>query len=166
MNRGFHPEGIDELWTSDITYLSVGDGEAYLCAIRDEGSSRVLGFSVADHMRTEIVLEALAQSTATRFGRGQGDGVPHRPGSKFRIGKVVDFCEIRRTGPLHGGDGQLLSTTPAPRASGRSSNTSTSTGTPSPPSTNSEPGSPDTSTSTTTSVVAPRLATSVPFATS
>ena len=45
MKREFHPEGIDELWTSDLTYLSIGEGEAYLCAIRDEGSSRVLGFS-------------------------------------------------------------------------------------------------------------------------
>ena len=50
----------------------VGEGEAYMCAIRDEGSSRVLGFSVADHMRTEIVLEALEQSVATRFGQVEG----------------------------------------------------------------------------------------------
>ena len=29
VKRAFHPEGIDELWTSDITYLKVGSGEAY-----------------------------------------------------------------------------------------------------------------------------------------
>ena len=72
VKRQSTPEGIDQLYTSDITYLQVGDGEAYLCAIRDEESSRVLGFSVADHMRTEIVLEALEQSVVTRFGQVKG----------------------------------------------------------------------------------------------
>ncbi len=93
VNRDFHPDGIDELWTSDITYLSVGDGEAYLCAVRDEGSSRVLGFSVEDHMRTELVLEALEQSTATRTGSVVGTVFHTDRGSQFSDGKVVDFCE-------------------------------------------------------------------------
>jgi putative transposase len=93
VNRQFHPEGIDELWTSDITYLTVGDGEAYLCAIRDEGSSRVLGFSVAEHMRTEIVLDALEQSVATRFGHVEGTVFHTDRGSQFSDGKVVDLCE-------------------------------------------------------------------------
>jgi len=93
VNRAFHPDGIDELFTSDITYLTVGDGEAYLCAIRDEGSSRVLGFSVADHMRTEIVLDALEQSVATRFGHVKGTVFHTDRGSQFSDGKVVDLCE-------------------------------------------------------------------------
>ena len=40
VQRDFRPEGINELLTSDITYLRLGEGWAYMCAIRDEGSSR------------------------------------------------------------------------------------------------------------------------------
>jgi putative transposase len=93
VKRNFHPEGLDELWTSDITYLTVGESEAYLCAIRDEGSSRVLGFSVAEHMRTEIVLEALEQSVASRFGQAKGTVFHTDRGSQFSDRKVVEFCE-------------------------------------------------------------------------
>jgi len=93
VNREFHPEGIDQVWTSDLTYLTVGDGEAYLCAVRDEGSSRVLGFSVADRMRTEIVLEALEQSTSTRFGQVEGTVFHTDRGSQVSDRKVVEFCE-------------------------------------------------------------------------
>ena len=165
VNRAFHPDGIDELFTSDITYLTVGEGEAYMCAIRDEGSSRVLGFAVADHMRTEIVLEALEQSVLTRFGQVKGTVFHTDRGSQFSDQKVVDFCEQVGLVRSMGATAAAL-TTPAPRVSGRSSNMSTFTGTPSPPSTNSEPGSPATSTSTTTNVVAPRPTISAPYATS
>jgi transposase InsO family protein len=108
VNRDFHPDGIDRLWTSDITYLKVGDGEAYMCAVRDEGSSRVLGFAVADHMRSELVLDALTQAAATRFG--------HVAGTVFHTdrGQPILRSQGRRTlrpvrpGPVHGSDGQLL----------------------------------------------------------
>ncbi len=109
VNRQFHPEGIDELWTSDITYLTVGDGEAYLCAIRDEGSSRVLGFSVDDHMRTEIVLDALEQSAATRVRVRSTERCSTPTGAvNSRIDKVVRVLRVGRTGSLHGSHGQLL----------------------------------------------------------
>jgi transposase InsO family protein len=92
VNRHFSPDGIDELWTSDITYLRIGDGEAYLCAVRDEGSSRVLGYALADHMRTELVLEALADATTTRFGKCSGTIFHADRGSQFSDRKVEQFC--------------------------------------------------------------------------
>jgi len=92
VNRQFSPEAIDELWTSDITYLRIGAGEAYLCAVRDEGSSRVLGYALADHMRTEIVLEALSKATTTRFGNCDGTIFHADRGSQFADQKVKEFC--------------------------------------------------------------------------
>ena len=158
VQREFHPKGVDELWTSDITYLPVGDGEAFMCAIRDEGSSRVLGYAMADHMRTEIVLDALDQAVSARFGQVAGTVFHTDRGSQFSDRKVVAVCD--RVDLVRSMERPVAATTtPAPKASGRSSNTNTSTGTPSPTSTNSGPVSPSTSTSTTTDGDAPRPAT-------
>jgi len=92
VDRHFHPDAIDELWTSDVTYLTIGDGAAYLCAVRDEGSSRVLGYELADHMRTELVLEALAEATRTRLGNCNGTIFHTDRGSQFSDRKVEQFC--------------------------------------------------------------------------
>jgi len=81
IRRDFAPEGLDVLWTSDITYLKVGTGEAYLCCVRDEGSSRVLGWQVATHMRTEIVTDALHQAADSG---GFRTGVPIESVHPFR----------------------------------------------------------------------------------
>ncbi len=92
VNRAFSPDAIDELWTSDITYLTIGDGEAYLCVVRDEGSSRVLGYELADHMRTEIVLGALKKATTTRLGRCAETIFHTDRGGQFSDHKVEQFC--------------------------------------------------------------------------
>jgi putative transposase len=88
--------------------MRVGNGEAYTCAIRGEGSSRVLGFRIADHMRTEIVLDALYQAVATRFGRVAGTVSHTGRGSQFNDAKVVALCDAAELVRLDGGNRELL----------------------------------------------------------
>jgi putative transposase len=92
VQRDFAPEGLNVLWTSDLTYLKIGEGDVYLCAVRDEGSSRVLGWQLADHMRTEIVTDSLEQSIATRFSSVVGTIFHVDRGSQFSDHKTEALC--------------------------------------------------------------------------
>jgi len=82
----------DAVWSSDITYLNCGEGDMYLCAIRDEHSKRVLGWSVADHMRTELVTEALAQAVAVRGGQVSGTIMHSDRGTQYTAQAMATAC--------------------------------------------------------------------------
>jgi transposase InsO family protein len=56
-------------YMGDITYLPVGDGQfLYLATVLDCFSRRVVGWSIASHMRTELVADAMRMAAATRGG--------------------------------------------------------------------------------------------------
>ena len=80
--------------------MKIGTGDVYLCCVRDEGSSRVLGWQLADHMRTEIVTDSLDQAIATRFSNVAGTIFHADRGSQFSDHKVEALCatfEITRS---------------------------------------------------------------------
>ncbi len=58
-------EKVDEAWTSDITYLQIGQKNYFLCAVMDWASRGILGWSLKDSMSTELCLEALDMAFAT-----------------------------------------------------------------------------------------------------
>ena len=93
VQRDFHPEAVNELVTSDITYMRLGEGWAYMWAVRDGASSRVLGFAVADHMRTEIVLECLDQAVKARSAKVAGAVFHTDRGAQFNDARVIALCE-------------------------------------------------------------------------
>jgi putative transposase len=66
VNRDFTAPGPDRLWVADITELPTRSGSCYLAAIVDAWSRRVVGWSMATHMRTELVTGALDAAVVRR----------------------------------------------------------------------------------------------------
>jgi len=66
VERNFASEGPDKLWVADITYVRSGEGFVYLAFILDACSRRVVGWSMAIHLRTELVIDALQMAIARR----------------------------------------------------------------------------------------------------
>jgi putative transposase len=66
VGRQFSPPGPDRLWVADITQQRTGEGWLYLAVVLDAFSRRIVGWSMADHLRTELVLDALDMAIAQR----------------------------------------------------------------------------------------------------
>jgi putative transposase len=59
VDRDFTADGPDQLWVADITYIPTWAGFLYLSVVVDVWSRRVVGWSMATHLRTELVLDAM-----------------------------------------------------------------------------------------------------------
>ena len=66
VERRFEAEAPDRLWVADITYVPTAVGFLSLAVVLDVFSRRVVGWSMADHLRTELVLDALDMAVGQR----------------------------------------------------------------------------------------------------
>jgi|GEM_PF-1080406 len=66
VDRQFTASGPDQLWVADITYVPTWAGFLFLAIVLDVFSRRIVGWAMANHLRTELVLDALDMALAQR----------------------------------------------------------------------------------------------------
>jgi putative transposase len=66
VNRDFTASAPDRLWVGDLTYLRTWEGRMYLAFLIDVFSRMIVGWQLAGHMRTDLVLDALRMALGTR----------------------------------------------------------------------------------------------------
>ena len=70
VNREFKASGPNELWVADITYIPTWEGFLYLAVVLDAWSRKIVGWKMASHLRTELVLDALDMAVRQRQPAG------------------------------------------------------------------------------------------------
>jgi putative transposase len=66
VKRDFRATAKDKIWVADITYVATEEGFLYLAFILDAHSRRIVGWAMEDHLRTEIVVDALGMALCRR----------------------------------------------------------------------------------------------------
>ena len=107
IGRQFDPGAPGRAWVQDITYIATGEGWLFLAGVVDLGSRRLVGYSMDDNMRTQLVLDALAMAIAGRGGDECVAGViAHADrGSQYTSNDYIDFCQARQMRPSVGQTG-------------------------------------------------------------
>jgi putative transposase len=66
VQRDFDPSAPNRLWAADITYIRTWEGWLYLALVMDCYSRRIVGWAIADHLRAELVVDALEMAVTRR----------------------------------------------------------------------------------------------------
>ena len=74
VDRNFEMDRPDRLWVADITYVPTWSGFLFLAVVLDAFSRRIVGWAMATHLRTSLVLSALDMAL---FQRKPGDVIHH-----------------------------------------------------------------------------------------
>ena len=100
VQRKFTASAPDQLWVADITYVPTWAGFLYLAVVLDAFSRRVVGWSMATHLKTELVLAALNMAIAQR----RPESVIHHSdqGSQYTALAFGSRCEQMGVRPSRG----------------------------------------------------------------
>jgi putative transposase len=83
VDRDFVADGPDEIWCTDVTEHPTREGRVYCAAVIDVFSRRVVGWSIGDNMRTELVIDALGMAITRRCPDRQSTILHSDHGSQF-----------------------------------------------------------------------------------
>jgi transposase InsO family protein len=91
--RKMKPMAVNQLWVADITYVHLAEAFVYLAVILDAFSRKVVGWAMADHLRTELALDALAMALERRTV--VADGLVHHSdrGLQYACGDYIARLE-------------------------------------------------------------------------
>jgi len=102
VRREFTAPAPNLLWLTDITEHPTAEGKLYLCAVKDACSKRIVGYSIADRMTSQLAVDALCNAVALR---GPVRATVHSDrGSQFRSHAYV---RALRDAKLHGSMGRV-----------------------------------------------------------
>jgi HTH-like domain/Integrase core domain len=107
LHRDWSPPEPDLAWVGDVTYIKTWTGWAYLATVIDCYSRRVVGFAIADHMRTDLIIEALRMAIIHR--KSPVRHFPFRPRDSIRPTSSVTSAVP--TAYAHRSDGPEYATT-------------------------------------------------------
>ncbi|PZD70140.1 hypothetical protein C1752_18334 [Acaryochloris thomasi RCC1774] len=94
LNRDFTSTEPDRAWVADMTYIATTEGWLYLAVIIDLFSRRVVGWSMAEHMRTELVSTALEAALGHRIPAAAGLVFHSDRGSQYASSDYRKALEI------------------------------------------------------------------------
>jgi putative transposase len=94
VGRDFRADGANRLWVADITYVPTWSGDLFLAVVLDAWSRRVVGWSMATHLRTELVLDALEMAVQQR----QPSGVIHHSDQGSQYTSIAFGQRCRQAG--------------------------------------------------------------------
>jgi putative transposase len=96
VQRDFTPGAPGDRTCGDITYIATAEGWLYLADVLDIGSRRVVGYAMAEHMRSELVENALDVAIAMRGGDVAGMIFHHDRGAQYMGRDFRTLCKRHR----------------------------------------------------------------------